>query len=122
MRDQRAGLSIHEYTRDVRLPNWGRWGRQDSGKPDNERGCSSIYQRGRADKQGEQTTEDGLLTNADEDAPNPINEQDAERSVIKHTKGMGRYATVRGSSRIPSSPDRRVDGRNEESKVESRGM
>jgi hypothetical protein len=71
MRDAR-GLSEHEYTRDVRLPNWGRWGRQDSGKPDNERGASSIYQRGKKDE-----------TERDDDAvpedPNPpINQDDAE--------------------------------------------
>jgi hypothetical protein len=48
-----AGLSEHEVMRDERLPNWGRWGRQDSNKPDNERGSSSIYLMGRADRQGD---------------------------------------------------------------------
>jgi hypothetical protein len=78
MRDQRSGLSIHEYTRDVRLPNWGRWGRHNPDRPKDWCGASHIYGMGRADKQGEQTTADGLLTNADEDAPNPIDEIDAE--------------------------------------------
>jgi hypothetical protein len=62
--------------RDQRLVNWGRWGRQDSGRPDNERGSSSIYAMGRADRQGEQVI-DGEIEVADEPAPK-LDEKDAE--------------------------------------------
>lgn len=48
MRDGR-GLSEHEFMREVRLPNWGFCGRHDTCKPDNERGASSIYERGKSD-------------------------------------------------------------------------
>lgn len=78
MRDQRAGLSEHEEMRDERLPMWGAWGRWDTGKPNDQRLGCSIYQMGRADKQGEQTTADGELTNADEDAPPSMNIADCE--------------------------------------------
>ena len=46
MRDG-AGLSAHEHMRDERLPNWGRCGRLNPDKPDDERGSSSIYQMGK---------------------------------------------------------------------------
>lgn len=67
-----AGLSIHEFTRDVRLPNWGAWGRQDSDKPDPERGASSIYQRG--GKDNSERDDDA----APELPPPPIDQRDAE--------------------------------------------
>ena len=78
MRQANPGESEHDYMRDARLPNWGRDGRQNPDKPDNERGASSIYSRGRADKQGEQTSADGEIINADEDLPDPINVWDAD--------------------------------------------
>jgi hypothetical protein len=48
-----AGLSEHEVMRDERLPMWGAWGRWDTDKPNNQRLGCSIYQMGRADRQGE---------------------------------------------------------------------
>ena len=47
------GLSDHDYMRDVRLPSWGSWGRWDTDKPNCQRLGGSIYQMGRADRQGE---------------------------------------------------------------------
>ena len=49
MRDSR-GLSQHEEMRDILLPAWGRQGRINPDKPDNERGASSIYNRGKKDE------------------------------------------------------------------------
>lgn len=37
----------------TRLLNWGRWGRQDSCRPDPESVTAGIYDMGRADRQGE---------------------------------------------------------------------
>ena len=62
--------------RNVRLPNWGRDGRSNPDEPKNRIG--TIYQLGRADKQGEQTSADGETINADEDLPDPVNAADAE--------------------------------------------
>lgn len=45
-----------------RLPDWGFWGRDDCGRPDPEAGCGTIYQMGRADRQG----------GDEESAPEPI--------------------------------------------------
>jgi hypothetical protein len=78
VRQANPGESDHDYMRDARLPNWGRDGRRNPDKPDNERGASSIYSRGRADKQGEQTAADGTVIDANEDAPDPINVADAD--------------------------------------------
>ena len=51
MRDQRAGLSMHDEMRDVRLPDWGFWSRFNEDKPDNQRGLSSgIYHKGKRDE------------------------------------------------------------------------
>ena len=65
-------LSDFDVMLKMRLPNWGRWGRQDSDRPDPEGGCGSIYQMGRGDRTGE-----------DEAPPEPppprINHMDAER-------------------------------------------
>ncbi len=33
-----------------RLPQWGRWGRQDCGRPDPEAGSGSIYSMGKKDE------------------------------------------------------------------------
>lgn len=55
-----------------RLVNWGRHGRQDSGKPDVNAGCGAIYGMGRADRTGEESEE------APEDLPVRIDSQDAE--------------------------------------------
>lgn len=46
-------LSDFDLMLKERLPNWGRWGRQDCGRPDPEAGCGSIYQLGRADRDGD---------------------------------------------------------------------
>ena len=67
-----SGLSDHEDAKQRRLPNWGAWGRQDTCKPDPERGSSSIYQMGKQDE-----------TDRDEDAgptevPLRIDAADAE--------------------------------------------
>ena len=59
------------YMLKFRLPNWGRWGRQDSDRPDPEAGSGSIYQMGRADRTGEDDTP--------ELPPAPINHADAEK-------------------------------------------
>jgi hypothetical protein len=74
--EQREGLSEHEVMRDQRLPMWGRWGRQDSNRPDNERGSSSIYLMGRADRQGEQII-DGEIEVQDDPVPK-LDTKDAE--------------------------------------------
>ena len=63
-------LSDFDRMRNVRLPNWGRWGRQDSSRPDPEAGSGSIYQLGRADR--EATDE------APEPPPPRIDDKDAE--------------------------------------------
>lgn len=49
-------LSDFDEMKNVRLPMWARWGRQDSGRPDPEAGCGSIYQLGRADRDGDGET------------------------------------------------------------------
>lgn len=41
-------LSDYERMRDERLPNWHRWGKQDSQRPDPETGSGSIYQLGKS--------------------------------------------------------------------------
>ena len=70
------GLSEHEVMRDQRLVNWGRYGRQDSCRPDNERVSSSIYMMGRADRQGEQII-DGEVEVQDDPIPK-LDTKDAE--------------------------------------------
>ena len=64
-------LSEFDYMLKVRLPNWGRWGRQDSCRPDPEAGSGSIYEMGRADREG-----DG--EEAPEELPPGIDSPDAE--------------------------------------------
>ena len=64
-------LSEFDYMLKVRLPNWGRWGRQDDCRPDPEAGSASIYSMGRADRQGEDE--------APTDATPQIDHADAER-------------------------------------------
>ena len=76
MRAANPGESEHDYMRDARLPNWGRDGRSNPDEPKNRIG--TIYQLGRADRQGEQTSADGETINADEDLPDPVNAADAE--------------------------------------------
>jgi hypothetical protein len=57
-----------------RLVNWGRWGRQDSDRPDANAVTGSIYAMGRADRQGEgESGEDA------EGPMDPIDPRDAER-------------------------------------------
>lgn len=63
-------LSDFDRMRNVRLPNWGRDGRRDPGRPDPEAGSGSIYQLGRADRES--------LDEAPEPPPPPIDEKDAE--------------------------------------------
>ncbi len=45
-----SGNSDFDVMRNIRLPNWGRWGRQDDGRPDPEWGCGSIYNMGKKDE------------------------------------------------------------------------
>lgn len=78
MRDQRAGLSEHEVMRDLRLPMWGAWGRWDTDKPNSQRLGCSIYQMGRADKQGDQINAEGEVIDANEDPPPSMNIADCE--------------------------------------------
>jgi hypothetical protein len=57
-----------------RLENWGRWGRQDSCRPDPESVTAGVYDMGRADRQGEgESGEDA------EPGPVRIDAKDAER-------------------------------------------
>lgn len=57
-----------------RLVNWGRWGRQDSDRPDANAVTGSIYAMGRADRQGEGDSGE------DAEGPmDPIDHRDAER-------------------------------------------
>ena len=65
-------LSDFDVMLKVRLPNWGRWGRQDSDRPDPESGCGSIYQMGRGDRTGEDDA-------PPEPPPPRIDHRDAER-------------------------------------------
>ena len=66
-----VALSDYEYMRNIRLPNWGRWGRQDVDKPDPERGTANIYNMGRADREG-------VGDEAPEPPPAAIDQRDAE--------------------------------------------
>lgn len=62
-------LSDFDVMFEERLPNWGRWGRQDGGRPDPHRGSSGIYAMGRT------------LDRDEEAAPesnDPVDAQDAE--------------------------------------------
>ena len=65
-------LSDFDVMLKMRLPNWGRWGRQDSDRPDPEAGSGSIYQMGRADRAGEDEETPEL-------PPPRIDHRDAER-------------------------------------------
>lgn len=77
-----------------RLVNWGRWGRQDSCKPDCNAGSGSIYGMGRADRQGEQII-DGEIE-ADDDPPPRIDSQDAENlDTMIHKLRGAHYNAVR---------------------------
>lgn len=55
-----------------RLIGWGRWGRQDSCRPDPESVTAGIYDMGKDDER--ELDEDA----APEDSPEPINSRDAE--------------------------------------------
>jgi hypothetical protein len=57
-----------------RLVNWGRWGRQDTDKPDANAVTGSIYGMGRADRQGE-----GDSGEEAEGPMDPIDHLDADR-------------------------------------------
>lgn len=56
-----------------RLVMWGRWGRQDTCRPDPESVTAGIYDMGRADRQGE-----GESGEESEPDAEPINSRDAD--------------------------------------------
>lgn len=75
----------------ARLVNWGRWGRQDSCRPDPESVTSSIYSLGRANRQGEGDDEGPA-----DDQPTPIDHKDAEavdRIVVR--LAIGHRVTIK---------------------------
>ena len=71
-----------------RLLNWGRWGRQDSCRPDPESVTAGIYDMGRADRQGEGESGDDA-----EPEPAPINGRDADNldGYIRQIRGDHRH-------------------------------
>lgn len=71
----------------VRLPNWGRWGRQDSGRPDPERGASGIYSMGKQDERD-------LDPEAAPDVRQSIDAEDAERIDLLIRKVADRHRHV----------------------------
>lgn len=72
-----------------RLENWGRWGRQDSDRPDPEAGTAQIYEMGRADRQGDQEHADGSV-DAEDEPPARIDSRDAD-NMDGYIRQLGRY-------------------------------
>ena len=77
------GLSDFDHMKE-RLHAWGRWGRQDCGRPDPETGCGSIYQMGKQDE----TERDPEA--APEPPPPKIDHKDCEWLDILLLNKMGR--------------------------------
>jgi len=66
-----------------RLLMWGRWGRQDTCRPDPESVVAGIYHMGRADRKGDDEED------APEDPPEPINARDCDNldGFIRQLRG-----------------------------------
>lgn len=67
-------LSDFDVLHELRLPNWGRAGRCDTGKPDPEAVCGGIYDMGRAPDIGD----NWVATESAPDDSLPVFHKDAE--------------------------------------------
>lgn len=97
-----AAYSLFDKLYLERLPNWGRWGRQDSCKPDPNHGSSSIYEQGKPSEDGDE----GWGSETVGDAIVPIDVRDAEemdcwiRQLAGHHRTVIRWVWYRRDNKV----------------------